>query len=211
MVKYHWGCDHMENKRKQRIIEATFKTLKENPLEKVSMRKIAENANLSTGAIYHFYPSKDELIFACIQESMLFTSKIYDNLKKDIDKSEKAEVLRDINKRIERRIKKVDDQKLHIQLLSDSIKRNNKNKQEYKKQYKDMIDNVADIFTKLYDVENSECEHSMASILLAAIDGIALQQSLNALPEKMDSIIHTFIRFFNIAIPLYLKHYKDCK
>jgi AcrR family transcriptional regulator len=201
----------MENKRKQRIIDATFKTLKENPLEKVSMRKIAENANLSTGAIYHFYPSKDELIFACIQESMLFTSKLYDNLKKDIDKSEKAEVLRDINKRIERRIKKVDDQKLHIQLLSDSIKRNNKNKQEYKKQYKDMIDNVADIFTKLYDVENSECEHSMASILLAAIDGIALQQSLNALPEKMDSIIHTFIRFFNIAIPLYLKHYKDCK
>jgi len=201
----------MENKRKQRIIDATFKTLKENPLEKVSMRKIAENANLSTGAIYHFYPSKDELIFACIQESMLFTSKLYDNLKKDIDKSEKAEVLRDINKRIERRIKKVDDQKLHIQLLSDSIKRNNKNKQEYKKQYKDMIDNVADIFTKLYDVENSECEHSMASILLAAIDGIALQQSLNALPEKMDSIVHTFIRFFNIAIPLYLKHYKDCK
>jgi AcrR family transcriptional regulator len=201
----------MENKRKQRIIDATLKTLKENPLEKVSMRKIAENANLSTGAIYHFYPSKDELIFACIQESMLFTSKLYDNLKKDIDKSEKAEVLRDINKRIERRIKKVDDQKLHIQLLSDSIKRNNKNKQEYKKQYKDMIDNVADIFTKLYDVENSECEHSMASILLAAIDGIALQQSLNALPEKMDSIIHTFIRFFNIAIPLYLKHYKDCK
>jgi len=201
----------MENKRKKRIIDATFKTLKENPLEKVSMRKIADNANLSTGAIYHFYPSKDELIFACIKESMLFTSKLYDNLKKDVDKSEKAEVLRDINKRIERRIKKVEDQKLHIQLLTDSIKRNNKNKQEYKKQYKDMIDNVADIFTKLYDVENSECEHSMASILLAAIDGIALQQSLNALPEKMDSIIHTFIRFFNIAIPLYLKHYKDCK
>lgn len=201
----------MENKRKQRIIDATLKTLKENPLEKVSMRKIAENADLSTGAIYHFYPSKDELIFACIKESMLFTSKLYQNLKKDVDKSEKAEVLKDINKRIERRIKKVDDQKLHIQLLSDSIKRNNKNKQEYKNQYKDMIDNLADIFTKLYDVENSECEHSMASILLAAIDGIALQQSLNALPEKMDSIIHTFIRFFNIAIPLYLKHYKDCK
>ena len=201
----------MENKRKQRIIDATLKTLKENPLEKVSMRKIAENADLSTGAIYHFYPSKDELIFACIKESMLFTSKLYQNLKKDVDKSEKAEVLKDINKRIERRIKKVDDQKLHIQLLSDSIKRNNKNKLEYKNQYKDMIDNLADIFTKLYDVENSECEHSMASILLAAIDGIALQQSLNALPEKMDSIIHTFIRFFNIAIPLYLKHYKDCK
>lgn len=201
----------MDNKRKQRIIDATLKTLKENPLEKVSMRKIAENAGLSTGAIYHFYPSKEELIFACIKESLLFTTKLYDQLNKDIDKSEKAEVLRDINKRIERRIKNVGDQKLHIQLLSDSIKRNDKNKKEYKMQYKEIIDNMADVFTKLYDVENSECEHSMASILIAAIDGIALQQSLNVLPEKMDSIIHTFIRFFNIAIPLYLKHYKDCK
>jgi AcrR family transcriptional regulator len=201
----------MDNKRKQRIIDATLKTLKENPLEKVSMRKIAENAGLSTGAIYHFYPSKEELIFACIKESLLFTTKLYDQLNKDIDKSEKAEVLRDINKRIERRIKNVGDQKLHIQLLSDSIKRNDKNKKEYKMQYKEIIDNMAEVFTKLYDVENSECEHSMASILIAAIDGIALQQSLNVLPEKMDSIIHTFIRFFNIAIPLYLKHYKDCK
>lgn len=201
----------MDNKRKQRIIDATLKTLKENPLEKVSMRKIAENAGLSTGAIYHFYPSKEELIFACIKESLLFTTKLYDQLNRDIDKSEKAEVLKDINKRIERRIKNVGDQKLHIQLLSDSIKRNDKNKKEYKMQYKEIIDNMAEVFTKLYDVENSECEHSMASILIAAIDGIALQQSLNVLPEKMDSIIHTFIRFFNIAIPLYLKHYKDCK
>lgn len=201
----------MENKRKQRIINAALKTLKENPLEKVSMRKIAENANLTTGAIYHFYPSKDELIFACIQESLLFTSKLYESLEKDIDKSEKAEFLKEINKRIEKRIRKVDDQKLHIQLLSDSIKRNNKNKQEYRRQYKEMITNLSLMFTKLYDLENSECERSMASILLAAIDGIALQQSLNVLPEKMDSIIHTFIKFFNVAIPLYLKNYKDCK
>ncbi len=201
----------MENKRKQRIIDATLKTLRENPLENVSMRKIAENANLSTGAIYHFYPSKEELIFACIKESLLFTTKLYDNLRKDVNKSEKAEVLKDINKRLERRIRKVDDQKLHIQLITDSIKRNDKNKQEYKNQYKEIIDNLADLFTKLYDVENSECEHSMASILLAALDGIAIQQSLNVLPEKMDSIIHTYIRFFNIAIPLYLKNYKDCK
>jgi len=201
----------MENKRKQRIIDATLKTLRENPLEKVSMRKIAENANLSTGAIYHFYPSKDDLIFACIKESLLFTTSLYDSVKKDIDKSERADVLRDINKRIKRRIKKVDDQKLHIQLLSDSIKRNTKNKHEYKQHYKETIDSLAELFTKLYDVDNSECEHSMASILIAAIDGIALQQSLNVLPEKMDSIIHTFIKFFNVAIPLYLKHYKDCK
>ena len=205
------GSDDMENKRKQRIIDATLKTLRENPLEKVSMRKIAENANLSTGAIYHFYPSKDELIFACIKESLLFTTSLYDSVKKDIDKSEKAEVLQDINKRMKTRIRKVDDQKLHIQLLSDSIKRNNKNKREYKAHYKETIDSLAELFTKLYDVENSECERSMASILLAALDGIALQQSLDVLPEKMGSIIHTFTRFFNIAIPLYLKHYKDCK
>lgn len=201
----------MDNKRKQRIINATLKTMKENPIEKVSMRKIAENANLTTGAIYHFYPSKDELIFACIQESLLFTSKLYESLEKDIDKSEKAEFLKEVNNRIEKRIRKVDDQKLHIQLLSDSIKRNNRNKQEYRRQYKEMIENMSFMFTKLYDLENSECERSMASILLAAIDGIALQQSLNVLPEKMDSIIHTFIKFFNIAIPLYLKNYKDCK
>ena len=62
--------------RKQRIINAAIKVMQENPMEEVSVRKIATQAGLTTGAIYHHYKNKDELLFDVMKQSLQFTHRL---------------------------------------------------------------------------------------------------------------------------------------
>lgn len=50
-------------KAKQKLLKATLDLIRELPFEKVTMRKIAEKAELTTGAVYHYYGSKEEIIY----------------------------------------------------------------------------------------------------------------------------------------------------
>lgn len=199
------------NKRKQRIIDAAIDTLKTFPIDQVSVRKIADKAGLTTGAIYHFYKSKDDLIFDAMQQSLYFTNQLYSEVERDKHQLKGDALVDKINEQVEKRIRKIEEQKLHIQILSDVIKKDSILKQEYIHNYQMIIDIVSKLFSDAYALEESKCQKSVASILIAAIDGIALQQALGVLPEGLDDTIKTYIEFFNESIPIYLKQHQTCK
>ena len=53
--------DHVEDKR-QAILDATLRLISKNGFHGTAMSKIAQEAGVSTGSIYHYFDSKDELI-----------------------------------------------------------------------------------------------------------------------------------------------------
>jgi AcrR family transcriptional regulator len=53
--------EHVEDKR-QAILDATLRLISENGFHGTAMAKIAQEAGVSTGSIYHYFDSKDELI-----------------------------------------------------------------------------------------------------------------------------------------------------
>jgi AcrR family transcriptional regulator len=53
--------DHVEDKR-QAILDATLRLISENGFHGTAMSKVAQEAGVSTGIIYHYFDSKDELI-----------------------------------------------------------------------------------------------------------------------------------------------------
>lgn len=196
------------NLRKQRIIDAAIEVLKENGIENTSMRKIAAKAGLTTGAIYHHYSNKDEMLFDVMKHSLQFTHRIANAVKNE--KSLRGEeLLNEILAQVAVRIAKADQQRLHILLLSDILSRESGIKERYEKNYTEIINNVADLFEDAYEIESSENKRAVASLLVAAIDGIAIQQALGVLPESLDKIIHTFNTFFSESIPVYLEKYKE--
>ena len=207
------GSEFMEqiNQRKQHIINAALDTLKELPLDQVSVRKIAKKAGLTTGAIYHFYHSKDDLIFDAMQQSLYFTDTLYQQVEKGQHQLRGRPLIVEINNHVEQRIKKIEEQKLHIQILSEIVKKDGALKEEYRKYYERMIDVVAKLFKDAFEIDESLCQKSVASILIAAIDGIALQQALDVLPEALEDMIQTYIKFFNESIPQYLEKHVECK
>ena len=195
------------SKGKQRIINATVDVLKECPIDQVSMRKIALKAGVTTGSIYHHYKNKDELLFDVMKQTLHFTTRLYETVKNDNHKEGQA-LLEEINQEVKARLLKTEEQTLHIHFFSDVIKQKNIIKDEYQHNYKNMIESTAELFTKALNIRNDDYQKSMAAILVAAMDGIAMQQALDVLPEDLTKLTDVFIDFFNESIPQFLKNYK---
>ena len=48
--------------KRQAILDATLRLISQNGFHGASMSQVAEEAKVSTGIIYHYFESKDELI-----------------------------------------------------------------------------------------------------------------------------------------------------
>lgn len=197
------------NIRKQRIIDAAIEVLKENPIEETTVRKIAAKAGLTTGALYHHYKNKDEVLFDVMKQSFLFTHKMVASVK-DKKRSKKGkELLSEIVYEVTKRLSKVEEQKLHILLFNNVIAKDSEIKEKYQNNYCEIISNTADLFEDAFEIENNEYKKEVASILVAAMDGIAMQQALGILPEDLTKLIATFNSFFVESIPLFLKNHVE--
>lgn len=54
--------------RKKQIVEATFKCIAEKGYENVTMKAISEYAQLSKGAIAHYFKSKEDILIAVLDQ-----------------------------------------------------------------------------------------------------------------------------------------------
>lgn len=196
-------------KRKEKIIEATVEVLQDYPVEAVSMRKIALKAGVTTGSIYHHYKNKDELLFDVMKHTLHFTNRLYETVEKSMDNSNNEELLTIINNEVSKRLKKVEEQKMHIHFFSDVIRKQSSIMSDYQSNYKNMIDSTAKLFGRTFDVQNEHYKKSVASLLVATMDGLAMQQALDVLPEELDTMIEVFIAFFNESIPTFLSNNKN--
>lgn len=198
--------NHNSNIIKKRIIDAANEVIREKGVKESTVREIATKAGLTTGAIYHYYKNKDEVIYDVLHQSLHFSNKITEDLQTK-SKSQK-QILDEISDKIAQRLSKIDEQRLYLLLVSDVIAKNGELKEQYCENYKKILNETGDLFHYAFGVENSEMKTSIASILVAALDGIAIQQSLGALPEKTDKMIEIFITFFKESVPIFLEKHK---
>jgi len=61
--------------RRRELVEASWAVIAEEGLEGVTMRKVAEAANCTTGRITHYFADREALILASLQTSNRATSK----------------------------------------------------------------------------------------------------------------------------------------
>lgn len=196
------------NLRKQRIIDAAISLLHECPMEEVSVRKIAARAGLTTGAIYHHYRNKDDLFFDVMKQSLQFTHRLAESVKNEEHKKGR-ELLAEIVAEVEKRLSKSQEQKLYLLLLNDAIARNHPVRRRYEENYREIIENTANLFEEAFELRNARHKRAVATLLVAAMDGIAIQQSLGVLPGTQEEITETFVRFFRESIPEFLRNHPD--
>jgi AcrR family transcriptional regulator len=194
--------------KKDRIIDAAIKVLTEKSIEESTVREIAEMAGLTTGSIYYYYKNKDELLIDVINRSIHFSNNISE--MNNLEVKNKEELLLEITNGIARRLAKIDEQRLNILLLSDVIAKAGPRKEKYKLNYDNILNKVANMYYFAFGIENENFKRSLASILVAALDGIAIQQALGVLPETQENFIKIFNAFFSESIPSFLeKHIEN--
>ncbi|KFX58625.1 TetR/AcrR family transcriptional regulator [Clostridium botulinum] len=197
----------INNKRKLRIIDAAIKVFTNKSFEEVTMREIAATAGLTTGAIYYHYKSKDDLLYDVINRSIHFIYRISE--KNGTNLKDKDVLLSEIKNEVTIRLSKKDEQKLHLLLISYLISKNGELKEKYKENYNIIIDKVANMYLYTFGVENEKLKKSLASIFVAALDGMAIQYSLGLLPQKQKDFIKIFNDFFAESIPLFMERHLE--
>ncbi|NLI89130.1 MAG: TetR/AcrR family transcriptional regulator [Epulopiscium sp.] len=191
------------NEKKEAIINAAIEVIKEKSIEEATMREIASKANITTGAIYHYYKNKEELFYDIINHFVLFGQRISD--ADQLSQKTSNEILENIKKEVGLRLSKVDEQKLHILLLSDVISKDGEMKEIYKADYEDIIKKIADTHYYLFGIENEELKTMISAIFLATLDGLAIQTALGVIPEDLEKFIEVFNTFFAESVPTFLK------
>jgi len=195
-----------DNDKKQQIIDAAIKVISNQGIDKTSVREIAAAAGITTGAIYYHYKNKEELFQDIVNESIHFSHRISE---KYTNKSiPQEDLLNTIVSEVCKRLEKDDEQKLHIALLSDIIANKSIINQQYIDNYKQIIKNTGDLYAPAFGVENEEYKYLISSILIASLDGMAIQQSLGVYPEDKEKMIATFNAFFTESIPAFLEKHK---
>ena len=73
--------DESGEEKRTKILEATLKLISENGFHGTAMSKVVKEAGVSTGIIYHYYKSKDELILELYRTlKQKYAKNLMDNL-----------------------------------------------------------------------------------------------------------------------------------
>lgn len=192
--------------KKKQILDAALHVFATQGFEKASMREIAANANLTTGAIYYHYKDKDDLYYDAVKESAYFVHKLSEK-DKDSKVKTNQEMFDEISHNVRNRMSKEIEQRLLILLTAYAITKGGRIKEKYRLDYNEIIDKVAKLYFYAFGVENQACQKRIAAILVAALDGVALQYSLGVLDINDEEFKNTFVNFFAQSIPFFIKQY----
>jgi AcrR family transcriptional regulator len=200
--------DELRNDKKKQLLEAALHVFATQGFEKASMREIAANAGMTTGAIYYHYKNKDDLYYDAVKESAYFVHKLSEKDKNSNIKTHQ-EMFEEISANVRDRMSKQVEQRLLILLTAYAISKGGRIKEKYRHDYNDIIDKVAKLYFYAFGVENEACQKRIAAILVAALDGVALQYSLGVLDIHDEEFKDTFVNFFAQSIPTYIRQFSN--
>lgn len=195
------------NKRKQHLLESAIRVFALKGFNDASMREIAAEAGLTTGAIYHHYKNKDDLFYDAVKEAAYFVHKLSER-NENMSLKTNQEMFNEISANVRDRMSKDVEQRLLILLAAYAMSKGGRIQEKYKQDYTEIIQKVADMYFFAFGVENLAYQKSLAAILVAALDGVALQYSLGILKFDDEAFRDTFISFFAESIPAFLRTHR---
>ena len=197
-----------QNKKKQHLLESAIRVFAVKGFDDASMREIAAEAGLTTGAIYHHYKNKDDLFYDAVKEAAYFVHKLSER-NEDSQLKTNEEMFSEIRNNVRERMSKEVEQRLLILLAAYAMSKGGRIQEKYKQDYTEIIQRFADMYFYAFGVQNQQYQKSLAAILVAALDGVAIQYSLGILSFGDEAFKDTFITFFAESIPAYLRTHRN--
>lgn len=189
---------------KARILEAAKQVICRNGIAGATMRGIAEEAGLSTGAIYHYYKSKEEILYEVMDESLSESSRIAEESQRG--KLSGEEIAHEIYQNIIKRFDKEKENRLQFYLAHEAMLGNNEIKERFKGKYSEWIDRTEELMQYMYGKKSTKYNKAFATLLIGAIDGVVMQLLLNANPAEIDDITEVYRHILKEGIPSFLNY-----
>ena len=194
----------MHNDGKKKIIEAAQRLISAQGVEKTSMRNIAEEAGITTGAIYYYYKSKEELLYDVMDYASAITVNIMQ--MRYGPSATPDQVLDEIARQVTQRLKGSSSRRLRFYLAYQAALGDETLRKKFASDYAAQADRTAQLFNYVFETEPKPQDICLAIVMIAALDGINLEQFIGGLPLDVSDVAKVYNEFFAYAVPLFLKH-----
>ncbi len=193
----------MSTDGKAKIIEAARNVISEMGINGATVRGIADEAGISTGAIYHYYHSKEDILYDIMDQGLTASNRVAElSLKGE---KTRAEISREVYTNMIDRFGKYAENRLQFYLVHEAMLGNSELQSKFKEKYNDWISRTEDILASAYQAQPNRLNRAMATWLIAAVDGIVIQLLLNTESADMDDILKVFDLLLEEGIPNFLK------
>lgn len=193
----------MSTDGKNKIIEAARNVISKMGINGATVRSIAEEAGISTGAIYHYYNSKEDILYDIMDQGLNASNRVAElSLKGD---KPREEISREVYINMIDRFKKESENRLQFYLVHEAMLGNKELQMKFQDKYNDWISRVEDILSSAYQAKPHPLNRAMAAWLIASVDGIIIQQLLNTNAADTDDILKVFDLLLEKGIPSFLK------
>ena len=187
---------------KSRIIQAAKHVISESSIAGATIRGIAEEAGLSTGAIYHYYSSKEEILYDVMDESFSETLRIAKKSKEM--KHSPEEIIEEIYENIVKRFDKIDENRIELYLAQEAILGNVELREKFKAKYQEWVCMAEELIQNLYGKAPTKYNKALVSLVLASIEGMVMQLLLCANPAELKDILKVYHKILKDGIPKFL-------
>jgi AcrR family transcriptional regulator len=197
----------MKKDGKQKIIEAAQRLIATRGVEKTSMRDIAIEAGITTGAIYYYYKSKEELVYDVMDYASAVTSEIM-KMRSRPD-ARPAEVLDEIARKVRSQLLHNQTWNLRYSLALQAAQGNETLRERFAANYAAQSKRTADLFNYVFGTPAQPVDQYLGLLMVAALDGINLQQYIGVLPVDINEMARVYNEFFAYAVPLFQKNVNE--
>ena len=187
---------------KSRIIQAAKCVISQSGIAGATIRGIAQEAGLSTGAIYHYYSSKEEILYDVMDESFSETLRIAEKSKGL--KNSREEIIEEIYEHIVKRFEKNDENRIELYLAKEAIMGNSELREKFKAKYQEWVCKAEELIQYLYGKSPTKYDKALVSIVLASIEGVVMQILLCANPAELKDILKVYKKILKDGIPKFL-------
>lgn len=181
------------NSREYIILKAK-EVISEKGVDGASLRDIAKRADMSTGAIYHYFKNKEELLYEIMDSGLSASVKVASDSNL-IGKS-KEQVIDDVIENIIDRFSKDSENKIQFYLMKEAVSGDQYLNDNYIKKYDQWTNQIVKLLIFLYDVEDNQRTKEAAKMLLGCIDGLVLRSLLGedeVNPKIIGSVFKRFL------------------
>ena len=192
---------------KERIVQATKKVIARSGITGATMRAIAQEAGLSTGAIYHYYKSKEEILYEIMDTSLSETVRVEEERR--INNYTPEHLIDIISERIGERFRKKEENTLQFHLSKEGILGDEAIKAKFHKKYEEWILNTEDLLGVLYSKKSPKHMKAVCSLLIGAIDGVVMQLLLESNQAEIEEITAVYKELLKVGIPNFLDHLNE--
>lgn len=191
----------MSKDGKIKIIEAAQRLIACKGVEKTSMRDIAEEAGMTTGAIYYYYKSKEELLYDVMDYATAVTSEIIK--MRSNPEATPDEVLNEIARKVTQQLNNNNQWNLRFYLAQQAAQGDETLRARFASNYAAQTKRTAELFNFVFGTSPQPQDMDLAVLMVAALDGIHFQQFIGALPVELEELARIYNEFFAYAVPLF--------